>query len=163
MNIVYEFFSEGVTVSEINKEVENYIKSTKYVVLGTVNENIPVQRTLGAFANDGLTVYFSTNINTEKVKHIGKNPHVSLFFQQEGQDITSFKNVSIIGQAIHLSGKKELEEAISIIGSRNPRYKERVAKGEVKDAALFKVEPIEIKFLDFSRGIGPDSIQVVNL
>jgi nitroimidazol reductase NimA-like FMN-containing flavoprotein (pyridoxamine 5'-phosphate oxidase superfamily) len=148
-------------VSELKKEVENYINSTKYIVLGTVKDGIPFLRTIGAFANDGLTVYFSTNKNTEKVKHIGKNPHVSLFFQHEGQDITSFKNVSVIGRATQVAEKKEQDKAIGLIGGRNPRFKERVTKGEAKDAAFFKVEPIEVKFLDFSRGIGADSVKVV--
>ncbi len=148
-------------MSELKKEIENYINSTKYTVLGTVKDDIPVTRTIGAFANDGLTVYFSTNKNTEKVKHIGKNPHVSLLFQQEGQELKSFKNVSIIGRAIQVLEKNEQEKAIALIGSRNPRFKERVANGEVKDSTFFRVEPIEVKFIDFSKGIGADSVQVV--
>lgn len=161
MMIVYEFFSEGVTVSELKKEVENYINSTKYIVLGTVKDNIPIQRTLGGFANDGYTIYFTTNRNTEKVKQIEKNRFVSLLFQHEGQDIKSFKNVSIIGRAAQISGENELKKAIALIGGRNPRFKERVEKGETKDTAIFRVEPVEIKFIDFSKGIGADSVQFV--
>lgn len=148
-------------MTELKKNIEKYINSTQYIVLGTVKNNIPILRTMGAFANDGFIVYFSTNKNTEKVSHIGKNPYVSLLFQQEGQEIRSFKNVSITGRATQLLEKNEREKAITLIGNRNPRFKERAEKGEVKDTALFRVEPIEVKFLDFSKGIGADSAQVV--
>jgi nitroimidazol reductase NimA-like FMN-containing flavoprotein (pyridoxamine 5'-phosphate oxidase superfamily) len=148
-------------MSEIKNNVKDYINNTKYVVLGTVKNNIPVTRTLGSFANDGFIVYFSTNKNTEKVKHIGKNPHVSLLFQHEGQELGSFKNVSITGRATQLLEKNEQDKAITVLGDRNPRFKERTAKGDIKDTALFRVEPVEVKFLDFSKGIGPDSVQVI--
>lgn len=148
-------------MSELKKEVENYINSTKYVVLGTVKGNIPTLRTLGSFANDGLIIYFSTNKNTEKVKHIEKNPQVSLLFQHEGQEISSFKNVSIIGRATQVSEKNEKNKAIALIGSRSPKFKERAAKGELKENVFFRVSPIEVKHLDFSKGVGTDSVQVV--
>lgn len=65
------------------------------------------------------------------------------------------------GNAIQLTEKVDIERAVSLLSQRNPRFKERVEKGEINDTALFRIDPIEIKVLDFSNGIGPNAVQTI--
>lgn len=140
-----------------------YLNQTKYIILATVNDNAPVLRSLGSFAVEGTTAYFSTHKNTAKVKQIESNPTVSVLFQHENQDLSSFVNVSITGEANKITAEEDLIKAVNLIGDRNPRFKERFEKGEISDNVFFRLEPREVKILDFSKGIGPDAVQVITV
>lgn len=150
-----------------NRNIEKaseYIEKTKFAVLATTGKDgVPTVRTLGSFANDGLKVYFSTGKKTAKVEQIESNPNVTLLFQHEEQELPAFKNVSVTGIAKTISCESELNKAIQLLGNKSPRFKERAQKGELTDTLIFKVEPKILKYLDFSKGLGPDSVEEESL
>ena len=129
---------------------------TRFIILATVNEfNQPVQRALGSWALDGITLYFSTGAQSAKVKHIRQNPNVSIIVQQEGQELGTFVNVAINGTAVEAVGEEQRKKVIGAISAKSPRFKERAEKGLLGDSALFTVNPRLVKVLDFSKGNGP--------
>lgn len=143
-------------------EISKYITETKVVVLATVNENnAPSLRVLGAFGNDGYSIYYSTKAGSTKVKHTEINPYVNAFFQHENQDPTQYINVSIQGKAIQLSSEVEIGKAIDVIGNRSAKFKERVLKNGLEGNVLYRVDPQEVKVLDRRNGAGPGSINVI--
>lgn len=145
------------------KDIPNYLNSTRLIVLSTIGpQGGPAIRSLGAFATDGLTVYFSTSKSSDKVQQIGKNPKVSILFQHESQELPSFSNVEIRGRA-ELLDKEERSRAISLIAARNPRFKERAEKGELADAALLRVTPEAVKVVDLSKGRGASTVTNIQL
>lgn len=149
---------------KLEGEVIDYIAKTRLAILATVRgDQAPVVRTIGSFAQDGLNIYFSTGKETAKVKQIEGNKVVSLFFQQEGQEIGTFKNVALIGEAEKVREGNELTKAVELLGNRNPRFKARIEKGELEKVAIFKVQPKEVKYLDFSKGHGEDALQEIVL
>ncbi|HBC91672.1 MAG TPA: pyridoxamine 5'-phosphate oxidase family protein [Pelotomaculum sp.] len=144
--------------------VKEYIGKTKWVILSTVTqENLPALRTLGSIVNDDLNIYFSTGKNTAKVAQIESNPFVTLLFQHEGQELATFINVTYTGKAEKVSSEQELAKAIALLSNRSPRFKERAEKGQLDETAIFKVEPVRIKYLDYSQGIGPAAVQEIVL
>lgn len=145
-------------------KVKEYIRKTKWAVLSTVTQdNIPALRTMGSFVNDGLHIYFSTGKDSAKVAQIESNPFVTLLFQHEGQELATFINVTYTGKAKRLSSEQELARAIALLSERSPRFKERAEKGQLGETAIFKVEPSRIKYLDYSRGIGPAAVEEVEI
>ncbi|MHB8062401.1 MAG: pyridoxamine 5'-phosphate oxidase family protein [Ruminiclostridium sp.] len=140
------------------KKINEYLNKTKFIVLATVNEGkAPIQRSLGSFAAEDFTVYFSTNKNAAKVEQIKHNSRVSILFQHENQELTSFQNVAIVGEAKEITVKEERNKAITLFGNRNPGFKDKA------ENAIFRVEPKEIKILDYSKGFGPEAIQIINV
>jgi general stress protein 26 len=145
-------------------EVIDYISKTRFAILATVkSDKLPELRTIGSFAPDGFDVYFSTGKDTAKVKQIELNNLISFFFQHEGQELSTFKNVALIGKAERLEKGGEFDKAIELLGNRNPRFKERVEKGGLEKTAIFKVTPKEVKYLDFSKGTGEDAVRKIIL
>ncbi|MFL0195276.1 pyridoxamine 5'-phosphate oxidase family protein [Clostridium sp. WILCCON 0269] len=142
--------------------VEEYLANTKYIVLATVDgENAPALRTLGAFGVDGYSIYFSTGEGTIKVKQIEHNSNVSVFFQHENQEVASFINVTIKGKAAKVTGEGEITKAIEVIAKKNPRFKERIKKNGLGNNIIFRVDPSELKILDFNKGQGASGIEVI--
>jgi MFS family permease len=147
------------TMALERSDIPQYLHDTPFIILSTVDERSgPATRTLASFAADGLTVYFSTSRASDKVRHLGANPHVSVLFQHDRQELPSFRNVEIRGKAEPLSDDGERGRAIALIGARNPRFRQRAEKGELGDAALFRVTPQAVKVIDFSRGVGPAAV-----
>lgn len=144
-------------------DVPRYLNDTRFVVLATTGlDSAPATRTLASFAADGLVVYFSTGRSTEKVRQIQANPSVAVLFQHEQQDLKTFVNVTIRGTAAPLvQGEEEHGKAIRLIGARNPRFKDRAEKGQLGESLLFRVEPKELKVVDFSRGHGPAAVRSI--
>jgi nitroimidazol reductase NimA-like FMN-containing flavoprotein (pyridoxamine 5'-phosphate oxidase superfamily) len=144
--------------------LHEYLNKSKFIVLSTINnEQVPTLRTLGSFAVDGLTAYFSTGKGTDKVQQIRSNPQVSILFQHENQELGSFINATITGEASEIKAEAELKQAIKLLSDRSPRFKERVEKGELGNNTFFRIDPQEVKVLDFSKGTGPDAVEIIRV
>ena len=149
---------------EFKQNIQQYISKTRWAILATVNkDSIPVQRVMGSFALDGLAVYFSTSKAADKVKQIEHNGWVSFYFQHEGQDLDTFKNVALIGIAREVKNGKDFDRGVELLSARNPRFKARVERGELAEIAVFRIEPKEVKYLDYANGRGKAAIQTIIL
>ncbi len=143
------------------EKINEYLNKTKFFVLATVDsKNAPVLRSIGHFAAEGLTTYFSTGKDSAKTAQIGQNPWVSAFFQHEDQLLPSFKNVAVTGQAVLITHEEEIGRAIGIIGERNADFKEQAEKGQLENNAFYRIDPKEVKVLDFSKGFEPEILQL---
>ena len=150
-------------MSNIIDDAKWYIESSQLGILATTGKyNIPQLRVIRAFANDGVDLYFTTNKDTEKVKHINENPNVTLFFQNEGQDFGSFTNLSITGVAKVVEDKEELNKAVEAISVRHPKLKEIVDNNELQSSGtlIYKIDAKSVKFLDREKS---KKAEVVNL
>jgi pyridoxamine 5'-phosphate oxidase len=156
--------SQCLNNEEVLGKVKEYINQTKWIVLSTVTQDkVPVSRTMASVVNDGLNLYFSTGKNTAKVGQIASNPNVTLLFQHEEQELSNFKNVAYTGRAERIESEKDLARAIELLSNRSPRFKARVEKGQLGETAIFKVEPVSIKYLDYSQGVGPQAVTEIIL
>ncbi len=136
-------------------DVVDYITTTRFAVLGYVREDrTPLLRSMGSFALSGFNLYFSSGKEAPKVREIEKNPQVSFFFEHDNQNLETWKSVLISGRAKLLISGTEYDNAIELLGDRNPRFRERVAKGELVNTAIFKIKTEEIEYLDYSKGFG---------
>jgi pyridoxamine 5'-phosphate oxidase len=136
-------------------EVLNYITNTKFAILAYVREDkTPLLRSMGSFALSSFDLYFSSGKDTSKVTEIIKNPQVSFFFEHDNQNLEGWKSVLLLGRAELLIAGTEYNNAIELLSNRNPRFKERVVKGELTSTAIFKLKTREIEYLDYWKGFG---------
>jgi nitroimidazol reductase NimA-like FMN-containing flavoprotein (pyridoxamine 5'-phosphate oxidase superfamily) len=153
-----------MTDKQLEKDVVDYVSGSKWAIIATVKDGkVPVLRTIGGFANEGLNVYFSTGKETEKVKQISKNQNVAIFFQHEGQERAKFRSVTITGEAKLLSENNGLAKAVAVLGNKNPKFKEKIENGGLDKTAVYQIEPKTIKSLDFSKGSGPAAVQTFSV
>jgi nitroimidazol reductase NimA-like FMN-containing flavoprotein (pyridoxamine 5'-phosphate oxidase superfamily) len=137
------------------KEVVDYVDKTKFAVLAYVrNDQTPVLRSMGSFVPSGLDIYFSTRKDAAKVQEITGHKRVSFFFEHDNQELGQWKNLLFIGEAEKVDNGSELNRAVELLGNRNPRFKERVAKGDLPSTQIFRLKTKEIECLDYGKGIG---------
>lgn len=136
-------------------EVVDYVEATKFALLAYVrSDQAPVLRSMGSFVPSGLELYFSTRKDAAKVQEITENPRISFFFEHDDQELSKWRNILFIGQAEKVDKGDELARAVELLGNRNPRFKERVAKGELPFTQIFRLKTQEIEYLDYGKGIG---------
>lgn len=140
---------------QLKDEVVNYVDKTRFAVLAYVrNDGTPLLRSMGSFVPDGLNLYFSTHKDAAKVKEIGDQQRISFFFEHEGQELNQWKNLLLLGDAIKVDGGDELDQAIKLLSNRNPRFKDRIDKGELPSTQIYRLNTEEIEFLDYGKGFG---------
>jgi len=146
-----------MSTAENYTEIQEYVQKSKFGLLTYVREDLtPISRTMGSFAYDGTALYFSSGKETAKVAEIARNKRVSFFFEHDSQSPGSWKSVLLIGDAELLApGSKEYDTSIEGLSAKSPRFKDRVAKGDLGSAAIYRIGVAEIEYLDRSRGAGP--------
>jgi nitroimidazol reductase NimA-like FMN-containing flavoprotein (pyridoxamine 5'-phosphate oxidase superfamily) len=150
----------------VRPEIVEYIGNAPWAVLATVREDgAPVVRTMANFATGaaGAEIYFSTGKEADKTRQIRKNGRVSFLFQHEGQQIPSFRNVAAVGDADPLSGGVELDRAAEALSARSPHFRGQVEREGIGSVAVYRVRVSEIRFLDFGRGFGPESVETIRI
>jgi pyridoxamine 5'-phosphate oxidase len=146
----------------IAEEISNYIQQTKFAVLTYVRHDLtPISRAMGSFALDGNDLIFSTRRDAGKVGEIGRHRRVSFFFEHDNQAPDTWKNVLLIGEAEPVTGGPDLDTAVAQLSARSPRFRERAARGELSDTAIFRIRTREIEYLDRSAGYG--AVQKIHL
>jgi general stress protein 26 len=136
-------------------EITDYANSARFANLAYIrHDGSPVLRTVGSFALAGYDVIFSTKKEAAKVRDISENNKVSFYFEHDGQQLPLWKSALFIGEAHKVEEARELDWAIGILSDRNPRFKDRIAKGELPNIQLFKVHTRDIEYIDYSKGAG---------
>ncbi len=137
------------------QDVVRYIDNTRFAVLAYVrNDNAPLLRTMGSFVPSGLDLYFSTRKDAGKVKEIGDNGRISFLFEHDNQELNQWQSVLLVGAAVKVDSGDEFTKAVDLLSNRNPRFKERVEKGELAHTQIFKLKSEEVEYLDYGKGFG---------
>ncbi len=150
----------------IRQEIVDYMEQTHWAALATVREDgTPVVRTMVAFAiaNGGASIYFATLPGSAKTRQISSNGRVSFFFQHEGQDFPTFRNVEVLGDAARITAEADIRQAADMISARSPFVRDLIEKNGLGTFVFYEVRASEIKQLDYGKGIGPQAIEVIKL
>lgn len=143
---------------EIAKAAKGYIDASPWAFLATSYGGKPFIRTVSPFALKGLDVYFSAMKKSAKMTQLSENPLVTLLFQHEGQEQSKFKNVTLFGRAAVVEKESELVKACSLLGEKEPWFKNLPESADRANIAIIKIAPEKLQFLDFSRGQGKDAV-----
>lgn len=138
--------------------LRDYIATTKWGALITVRDDgAPIPRVMGSFAlvpGDTLDLYFSSDKAAAKVGQIASHPTVSFYFQHEGHTMADYKNVVLIGPA-RLTEGADRDQAIGLLKLKSPHFKEMAEANQLDGVAIFRLQTVEVKGLDYTRPVGP--------
>lgn len=142
-------------MSNKNEKISKYLERSKTAVLATIDSNnTPNIRTIGGFGVEGITVYFATAKQSNKVEQIESNNNVSLLFEHENQERAKFVNVEVKGIAEEAKGIDQFKEGLKYIIKRRAQL-----ELSADTHNIYKVVPKEIKVLDFSKEKAEERIQ----
>jgi len=152
-------------MSALKEALKIQAENANYIVLGTIGDNgLPALRVLGSYAVGDNHVYFSTPASSRKIQHIKANPGVSILIQKDGQKSPDFSNIALSGKARVISDKAEFTKVAELIAARSPRFKQRLANGEIgTETALVQVDLVDARITDLSKGPGAKAVTILDL
>ncbi|MEA1985673.1 MAG: pyridoxamine 5'-phosphate oxidase family protein [Euryarchaeota archaeon] len=134
---------------ETKDKIENYLKEHDWLNLGTVDsEGKPMVHTM-AYVSDGAVVYFSTSEQTHKVADIVNNPNVAYTVDEDNVDVMTITGIQMQGKAIQVTEQAEIEKFGMLMYGKYSFSKDLP---ETPDSVVFRVDPIEGYYLDYSKG-----------
>lgn len=147
----------------MDKKMENFVlelmKSHNILTLATLREDGYPQANTVTYANDGLTIYFSTGRDSQKVKNIMGCNKVSLSIDRDYQDWSKIKGLSMAAAAEVLTNPAEIQKAMGCVMEKFPFLKDMPEPEE--PMAVIKIMPKIISILNYEHGFGhTDLIEV---
>jgi general stress protein 26 len=148
-------------MSEYIAEATDYIEKAAYAVLITVDEeNKPSLREIGPFVNNGLNVYFTTQVDSQKVKHFNINPFVTLYFPNINLNPKEFKSLAITGKVSHITDETRINCVLDELGQKSLYYKNHISKEWFDLWRIYKLTSETLQFTDSTMPVRTIKIEV---
>ena len=122
------------------------------LTLATLRPDGWPQATTVSYANDGLTLYFAANRNSQKAANIRACPRVSATIHKPYDDWNRIQGLSMAAVAEILTSPEEIARAIAHITRRCPQAVEWAS--ELPEIVFVKLTPKVISVLDYTKGFG---------
>ena len=140
----------------MDKKMENFVldimKNHNILTLATLREDGYPQANTVTYANDGLTIYFSTAQDSQKVKNIKNCNKVSLTIDKYCEDWNKIKGLSMAATAELLTNPDEIKKAMNCLVKKFPFLAEMPEPEE--PMAVVKITPKIISVLNYELGFG---------
>ena len=142
----------------MDKQMEAFIlgimNNANDLTLATVRDDGYPQATTVSYANQGLTIYIGTGMDSQKAKNIRRCDKVSLTINTDyGNDWNKIKGLSMGAAAQVLSDPAEIKRAQACIASKFPEWKD-IPGLELAETAFLKIIPKVISVLNYEKGFG---------
>lgn len=137
-------------MEELSKQDVAFIQGLPVARFATVNEKgAPVARPVWPVF-DGRNVYIASDPGTSKLRHISKNPKVSIVFDDYDKENWSNRRGIIIQGTAEISWKgEEYHYAYALLKDKYPEYRTDKEGWQEGDLAIIKITPERaIKWVD---------------
>lgn len=123
------------------------------MTIATVREDGFPHATTVSYVHEGTTLYFGTSSNSTKSTSIALNNKVSLTVNRPYKFWKNILGLTITGTAESISDAAEFRKVEKLIHERFPLVHE-YGKAESETVKLFRINPLFISILDYSKGFG---------
>jgi len=133
--------------------------------LMTVATNRPdgwPQATMVGYVNDGLTLYFLCGAQSQKAKNLKRDSRLSLTIGQDTSDPMAITGLSMAAYAQAVEDPAEAAKMMSLLAARYPEYS-AFPMPDPKEIQIFRVVPMVISVLDYTKGFGHADLVPVEL
>lgn len=140
--------------SAMRKGILDVMKGHRVMSIATVRPDGYPQATTVTYANDGLTLYFSCDPNSQKIHNLKHNRRVSLTIDHDEEDWNKIRGVSLGGSArVVKKSDKEFQRALKLMKKKFPQIA-KMPDEDMAEMAIVKVTPKVISLLDYTKGFG---------
>ena len=129
------------------------LKAHRNMSLATVRSDGYPQATTVAYANDGLTLYFACDRNSQKVRNLRHSPKVSLTINKDWTGWKKIRGLSMGASAKILERPADTLRAHTLLARKFKDMKGLSAE-DLAATVFVCVQPKVISMLDYRRGFG---------
>lgn len=138
---------------ETAESIDNYLGAHNLLSLATISgEGLPMAHSV-EYINEGQTVYFISHCSTRKIANIRQNSKVAYTVDEDYKDWSTIQGIQMMGNASFVEDQEEAGRLMGIYMKKFPQVANFPAE-MVKEMRLIKIEPINARFIDSSKGMG---------
>jgi nitroimidazol reductase NimA-like FMN-containing flavoprotein (pyridoxamine 5'-phosphate oxidase superfamily) len=113
------------------------------------------QATTVGYGNDGLTLYFLCGLDSQKAANLARDDRVSLTIDHDTPQVMEISGLSMAAHAQPVSDPAEAQKAIDLMFAKYPLQDGlSLPLPKPEDVRIFRVSPVVISVLDYSKGFG---------
>ena len=113
------------------------------------------QATTVGYVNEGLTLYFLCGLESQKARNIARDDRISLTIDHDTADLMAITGLSMAARAQAVTDRAEAEKVLRMLPQKYPDAPPMPIKMPNWDEVrLFRVTPVVISVLDYSKGFG---------
>jgi len=129
------------------------LKAHHNMSLATVRPDGYPQATMVAYANDGLTLYFACDRDSQKVRNLRHSPKVSLTISKDWAGWKQIRGLSMGASAKLLARPADIRRAHALLARKFKNMKGLSAE-DLAATVFVRVQPKVVSLLDYRRGFG---------
>src|SRR3982750_4306360 len=135
--------------------VEALLEGERDLTLATLRPDGSPQANTVSYASDGLTVYFGTARDSQKVRNLTHCPKAAVPLEAPYPDWGAIKAVSMGGTATVMpDDAPDIAHAMALLAAKFPQLQDLATPPDLAAVAFVKFVPDVISVLDYSKGFG---------
>lgn len=146
----------------LRKQILQLLDAHRIMTLATVRPDGWPQATTVGYVNEGLTLYFLCGLQSQKAMNLAKDDRVSLTIDHDTPDVMAITGLSMAAHATPVTDRAEAEKVLRMLPLKYPDAPPLPMKMPTpEEVRLFRVEPMVISLLDYSKGFGHTELVTV--
>lgn len=139
----------------LRKKIFELLDGHRTMSLATLRPDGWPQATTVGFAHEGLTLYFLCGPDSQKASNLALDDRVSLTIDRDTPQVLEITGLSMAAHAQRILDPGEMERVMRLLMQRYPeQHSLPLPMPEPHSVALFRVQPVAISVLDYSKGFG---------
>ena len=140
---------------EIRRKVLSLLDQHRAMTVATLRPDGWPQATTVGYANEGLTLYFLCAPESQKAANIARDERVSLTIDDDTPQVMEITGLSMAARAQAVVDPEEAKKALRLLMLKYPEQRSMpLPIPNPADVRIFRVLPMVISVLDYSKGFG---------
>jgi nitroimidazol reductase NimA-like FMN-containing flavoprotein (pyridoxamine 5'-phosphate oxidase superfamily) len=138
---------------EIRSKILKLLDEHRIMTVATLRPDGWPQATTVGYANEGLTLYFLCGLESQKAKNLARDNRLSLTIDHDTPDVMAITGLSMAAHAYPVTDRAEAEKVLRMLPMKYadaPPVPFKMPSAD--EVRLFRVEPMVISVLDYSKG-----------
>jgi PPOX class probable F420-dependent enzyme len=138
----------------IRKKILDLLARHRKMTVATLRPDGWPQATTVGYGNEGFTIYFLCGLNSQKATNLARDGRLSLTIDDDTDQVMEIEGLSMAARAEAVLDPNEAEKALKLMVERYPAQDVPLAMPKPEDIRIFRVTPVVISVLDYSKGFG---------
>ena len=146
----------------IRGKIGELLDRHRIMTLATLRTDGWPQATTVGYANEGFDIYFICSPQSQKAQNLARDNRVSLTIDHDTPDLLSITGLSMAARAERIGDAATIERILELMPKKYPEYSVwPVTKPKPEETAVFRLIPLVISVLDYSKGFGHTDLVTV--
>jgi len=140
---------------ETRRKILTLLDQHRIMTVATLRPDGWPQATTVGYVNEGLVLYFLCGLGSQKAKNLALDDRISLTIDHDTADLMAITGLSMAAHAQAVTDRDEAEKILRMLPLKYPDAPPLPMKmPSPEEVRLFRVTPVVISILDYSKGFG---------